>query len=573
MLPLEVFYHIFSLSDGFERENVKLVCNVFNDFIFYPQSSNPHKDREVSLMLPLLLDKLCKYGHMDLVKHVLHRNIFTNDIGKSIYKAAKYGHDDILKLLSSKSTSQIVAQKTLEGLCRNGSDKYLEYVLKHTTYYYYYVIRGGNMNMIRHMLNKKGFGVYSKMVYGACVNGNSEIIDLTLSHRKDYNEGLLGACRTGNIDLMHRMLSLEIHHLRSALQEACKYNQVHAVRLLLDRGAVLEEGAITTSYRYNSEQCIELLSRSMNISKRLQSQSLKQACIGGHLNLVKQIMETEIIDIREALFEACSSGHLHIAEYFIDDLGRTDSLHSGLLGSAIGGHIYMVKYMISRGAIQCDEIFSAACMNNKLNMAKYLIDITKNPQCGLGTSNKDISQLILSRIIITPPQLLSIGYKNCNVINHLMKNKLETPQNILYFLLDKDDAGPLQHLVTSWQRYFTKKDLNKGLMRAAKKNKAEHMKVFIKGGADNSTGAINVAIGNPAVCNCLLDYTDLDGDISRSDLLDHIKKNAFAYIDSIVSRVNEYNMDYIVDSLCDALDVIVKNEPYQKERIDRHTNS
>src|SRR5512135_1394348 len=104
-LPNELYYYIMTFLDGFERNNMKLVCKLFNSFEFRIYTDNPEQDREVSLIKPSQssVEKVALYGHLDILiiminKYSYHKNTILG-------VACRGGHIDIVNLMISKGAN------------------------------------------------------------------------------------------------------------------------------------------------------------------------------------------------------------------------------------------------------------------------------------------------------------------------------------------------------------------------------------------------------------------------------------------------------------------------------------
>ena len=75
------------------------------------------------------------------------------------------------------------------------------------------------------------------------------------------------------------------------------------------------------------------------------------ACIGGHIDIIKALIEKGATDWNSGLFHACFGGHIDIVKFLIEK-GAYD-WNWGLYHACRNGHIDIVKLMIEKGAIKC----------------------------------------------------------------------------------------------------------------------------------------------------------------------------------------------------------------------------
>ncbi len=80
---------------------------------------------------------------------------------------------------------------------------------------------------------------------------------------------------------------------------------------------------------------------------------LHGACQGGHIEIVKLMIEKGASQWNWALSYACVGGHMDIVKLMID-LGG-DNWNWGLRRACTGGHIDIIKFLIEKGASWCNQ--------------------------------------------------------------------------------------------------------------------------------------------------------------------------------------------------------------------------
>ncbi len=78
---------------------------------------------------------------------------------------------------------------------------------------------------------------------------------------------------------------------------------------------------------------------------------LSSACRGGHIDMVKVMIDLGAGDVNWGLYCACRTGHMDIVKLMIEKCA--DDLNWGLSGACRGGHIDIVRLMIEEGAYRC----------------------------------------------------------------------------------------------------------------------------------------------------------------------------------------------------------------------------
>jgi len=83
---------------------------------------------------------------------------------------------------------------------------------------------------------KKGADDYNFGLYGACLGGHLDIINMMLQKGADVNYGLYGACLGGHLDLVNMMLQKGAD-VNWGLQGACLGGHLDLIKLMLEIGA------------------------------------------------------------------------------------------------------------------------------------------------------------------------------------------------------------------------------------------------------------------------------------------------------------------------------------------------
>lgn len=75
------------------------------------------------------------------------------------------------------------------------------------------------------------------------------------------------------------------------------------------------------------------------------------ACRGGHIDIIKLMIEKGANNWNWGLFGACRGGHIDIVKLMIEK--GVNNWNLGLFGACCGGHIDIIKLMIEKGANYC----------------------------------------------------------------------------------------------------------------------------------------------------------------------------------------------------------------------------
>ena len=105
------------------------------------------------------------------------------------------------------------------------------------------------------------------------------------------------------------------------------------------------------------------------------------ACFEGHMDIVKKMLDnSEKLDCEylltqndkdKGLREACRGGHLDLVGLMIQH-GASD-WNWGLLGACYGGHIEIARLMIQHGATDWNRSLYGACSEGHIEIARLMI--------------------------------------------------------------------------------------------------------------------------------------------------------------------------------------------------------
>jgi len=103
------------------------------------------------------------------------------------------------------------------------------------------------------------------------------------------------------------------------------------------------------------------------------NQGLFGACCGGHLDIIKLLLELDATNFNSGFDGACKGGFMNIINMMIE-LGAT-KFEDGLYFACDGNHVEIVRMLINKGATQyIRDGFNYACMNGNLEIINLLLD-------------------------------------------------------------------------------------------------------------------------------------------------------------------------------------------------------
>lgn len=209
MLPNELLHYIVSKMDGFERENMRLVCKMFNEFSFVANKTNPAKYREVSLINKNNIEDLFTYGHEDLVEIYARKHYIPDGLNlcyiNNMHSAIKY-------FIDKDNCSHLFIRACIDGF----------------------------IDIVRLAISK-GANKWNYGLQCACLGGYMDIVLLMIENgANDWNGGLRNSCYSGNIEICKLMISKGANDFGGGFSSACAGLQKSTAKLMIENDAEWE---------------------------------------------------------------------------------------------------------------------------------------------------------------------------------------------------------------------------------------------------------------------------------------------------------------------------------------------
>jgi ankyrin repeat protein len=289
------------------------------------------------------------------------------------------GSFDTLKLLSVTSS-----QTKVQGLCKvclHGHFELLkELITKDPTYsdmnnmyIIEEVIKGQHIDIVKYILEISRYkyprhnyaDLLNFSIYYAYKSGNTDIIKSIQDH-----------INLININLIDKGSDPITIHYMHALEGALRGNHTELVFEVISKYNVSVCGGLYYSYLNNNKDLIEYFSKQQPNSSNIQA--LKGACTGGHVELVKQLIDLCPNNLDYALERVCfSSGPncCEIAEILISR--GANNLNSALHDACYKDNYDLVKLLLNHGARDIDN----RCMSqvHNVDIMKLLKDHGGDP--------------------------------------------------------------------------------------------------------------------------------------------------------------------------------------------------
>lgn len=278
----------------------------------------------------------------------------------------------------------------------------------------------GDIEMISHMLetnehelidclNKKKNKFLSECLIAACRTEHINIINKIMTHIGKSKNNMLDnmvdilpvvlgyACEAGNLKIINAIVKLcnksfDLAYLHNvwikALHSACEGGHIKICKMFMDK--IRYDGYASSAY---SAQCIFSACKSgkldvvrliLNSNKNGRiievdvNKGLQGACIGGHVQIAKFMINIGARNFQDAFYYACKSRCVEIVEFMVKKCNikhyARDRLTECLSIACSHGGADVVKFLLKCGITRNDECLNWACEGGDLEIVKILID-------------------------------------------------------------------------------------------------------------------------------------------------------------------------------------------------------
>lgn len=226
----------------------------------------------------------------------------------------------------------------------------------------------GNVTLARYIMDNQNIflNMHVDIMYTVCKLGNIEIINAIIERGyNNWNEGLKGSCygNSDNVEIVKLMIKNGGSFTSECLHLACVAGNIKIINVLID-------------HYVNDSDDLNDLDDLMDWDDwddwAYWDSGLSGACRGGHMDIVKLMIEKGSSNWNAGMCGACKGGHMNIVKFMIDCGANEWSL-----GSRHAGHsnqIEIVKFMLSKGATNYDDCLKCACFCGDIELAKAMIE-------------------------------------------------------------------------------------------------------------------------------------------------------------------------------------------------------
>ncbi|KAJ3328396.1 hypothetical protein HDU76_010038, partial [Blyttiomyces sp. JEL0837] len=405
-------------------------------------------------------------GHVELFRHLLNRLIemtkspasnndtITMDKLKqyceSIFPlAADLGHLEIL---------QIIVDNVKDFDASVQDNQAIQYASKKN-----------QINVVKYLLTLPNVDPTSKSyetITNLALNGNFEYVTTTFLQSSTIDLVAVGkeifksaTVYARYINVIQFLLNYPDSRVRECLrvdgnsyEHAFRYNNVDIVKLIFDDLGFQENISLSSNrlrFIILNDACkqgrVELVKMLLmgynnfiinNWSHEEKTEAFIQACEGGHLDIVKLLLDVGGVDVtsewNKPVRVACRNGHLSIVKLLVD-LPGVDPLDfdqdCGDIVRAIGGgHLDVVNFVLERNLDRIDvvvklkkvqEIFTFACTTGYVEYVKAFLDVERfDPTFGKNKAFREASancKAEVVKVLLGVPKVDPSAYNNAAI--------------------------------------------------------------------------------------------------------------------------------------------------------------
>lgn len=390
MLEIQQYKTLFDNWNKFEHEKFLTSIRMFtNKMIFY----NYKKIDPIFLNQYLHLASKC--NNILIAKYMIH--LGATNISDALINFCKNGNIEMVRQLIEKALN--CKNNVLSIACEIGNFDIIKFLIERfplngdwsrelkSPYNYPLnwqeglcgACKGGNMKTVE-LAIYNGAVITRKAFHNACASGNIKLIYYLIDNgANDWNDGLNGACEKGHIEIIKIMIDRGANDWKNALNYVCYSNNLEAIDLISDNCVFLSNDNLRTICYTGSYELINTI-----INRNLLNVKLIYGLYGAihnksrDIKLIDLFVEKGIDDLDSLLHTACGDWSISCTNYslqLIDYLIKKNKFNAnkGLYYASIAGHIEMVDLMIKKGANNWHNACLGACSHGHFNIIELMV--------------------------------------------------------------------------------------------------------------------------------------------------------------------------------------------------------
>lgn len=308
--------------------------------------------------------------------------------------AGRYGYEKYCVNHSDeyKIYHQDLMKKAAMKAARKGYEDIIDLLLPHIyhrddmTPYIHSAIKGGQLQLTRKLLSKFPLPLSSKTLENAVKSQNIEMVRYILGypHKIDtfneyfYRYALITAAEYGYLDILHEILCYHqpiFDVLINISTTAIEYNHIHVVQYLIDSKLLYVTAAFFEAIQYNRLEILNLIIDYAKVNHYIDAY-IEGPNIHGH-NTIHGISIQTMFECIKFIIKVGNFTILDICMELVSQSNRILDFVDVAVTSAIqvGNLDLLLKLLESPGySLSVSRALDDACENGRLNIVKYLID-------------------------------------------------------------------------------------------------------------------------------------------------------------------------------------------------------
>jgi ankyrin repeat protein len=165
-------------------------------------------------------------------------------------------------------------------------------------------------------------------------------------------EAMRIACMSGHVGIVRVLLPkfTASYNINDMLKEACHYNRLEILKLLMDAGATeLAAHLEAVCFRGNADILDYIFQRYPTIHINVRLFALIVG-VHGRIDVMTVFLKHNKIPIPMAFEYACTYGHAALVQFLMDYTKMPLNLNRGMAWAGLNGHAEVMKLLIDRGA-------------------------------------------------------------------------------------------------------------------------------------------------------------------------------------------------------------------------------
>lgn len=294
---------------------------------------------------PLMLENLGKNNNQEMI-FKLYNSLY---IKYAMIGAMKGEHWDLVKKLAEENFTSLELRDIFRTAVGTGNITLFEYL---STKYY----RNSDHD--------------SKLLYYACANNKTYMIIYLLGKGiRNFDDGLAGAAKAGNYDLINTMLGLGATNVNRAMICAAQGGHLDVVLDMVTRGATHRNDLLQAAVTIGN---LSIAQKAIDLGAKNYSDALLDAVDNDQLEMVEFLLPKITVD-NETIKMAARRGNSRIFNMVKHNINS--AYYQDILQSAIGGgNLLIVRELIRLGANPLDpELMDMATDYHQLNSILELV--------------------------------------------------------------------------------------------------------------------------------------------------------------------------------------------------------